>query len=342
MKKSNASVWLCASLGIAAALWGCGDFLNGGGDGGAGCASDAACPTGNMCHPVLRQCVTACTAGADCPSEAKTCATLNGSTKSFCQCATDALCASVTAGNVCQVSSTRQCAPKCTATSGCPANHTCETATGLCKPAAVNTDGGSDAGTVVDAGTVACQYRSCAGAQESCNLMTNTCQVKACNVGNPAPDVCTYGKYCANDNVCYDLPSATCANFNNAVYSAPVFNPGTSTGPVIYSIVDEADDDEAFCTAGNYAYTFTVYAYRTDANWPSTATAGPGFWYVRQNGSKLDATSSMRPSGFSASGKLASYKVTLCSDVTSNLGAGFYFTSGNETCTVGTVGTLRP
>ena len=318
-----------AAAAALGAFVGCGD-PNGNNDAGVGsCTTDATCGTGLACHPATKKCSATCTGGSDCPSSAKTCAPLNGSTKSFCQCSTDALCG----GSLICSNTTKQCTSKCTSSASCSNGAMCDTTSGQCLGG--NIDAGTDAG-VTDAGT-ACAFggTSCTNS-EICDLTTSHCKPSVvCNSANPQPDTCGYANYC--DTSCKQVGKPTCANFTPPNGKTPLFN-GTSTGPIIYSI-DDGTDIASFCHTTEKAYSFTISAYAT-TDWPTTKSAVQGFKYVKQDGTELDATSLLGNSSYTATGKIASFKVTLCSStVMSNLGAAFYFTNGNEVCAIGAVGT---
>ena len=330
MKNLNIILAFAAAVAVGAFV-GCGDM--GGADAGDGsCTTDATCGTGLGCHPVLKKCIATCTGGADCPSSAKTCATLNGSTKSFCQCSTDALCGTdLICSNL-----TKRCESKCTSNASCPSGATCSVDAGQCIGGAsdAGTDGGTDAGTV-DAGP-ACDLGTCTGGKV-CNFTTGACETAAtCSTANAQPDTCGYAGFCA-DTTCRQVEAATCVNFQQTS-SMPTFNARTSTGPIIYGFTDETIDDATFCTAPALAYTLTLKAY-SNTDFPAASAALPGFFYVKSDGSKIGVVANiMRPSGYVKNPthpKMATFKVTLCSStVTSNLGAGFYFDNGNETCVV--------
>ncbi len=332
MNRINQGLWLSAAIATALFAAGCGESGN---DGGTGCTTDAQCATTQTCHPLLKTCVTSCTSGTDCPSSAKTCATMTGlpggndaGVKAFCQCSTDQLCNGGGSGNlVCQDGASKTCENKCTATGGCPSGYTCNTTTGKCGSG--GTDGGADGGTpCTDLGQ--CTY------PQVCSFTTNPSYCvagAACNTTNAQPDTCGYAGYCTGAANCAQVDKPTCANFTPPGGKTPVFNPRTSTGPIIYYVIDEAVDDAAFCTVGSRAFTLTIQAYTPGADWPAQHTAVQGFKYVRTDGTEIDATTIMRPSGYTRSAKAATFKLTLCSTTaTANLSAGFYFTNGNEYC----------
>lgn len=330
MKNLNVVLAFAAAAAVGAFV-GCGDPGSGADAGDGSCTSDATCGTGLACHPVTKKCTATCTGGSDCPSSAKTCAAINGSAKSFCQCSTDALCG----GSLVCSTLSKQCVSKCTSNAACPSGATCDADAGQCIGATV--DAGTDAGTTdagVDAGA-ACTLGSCTGGK-LCNFTTGACETAAaCSTTNVQPDTCGYAGFCSGTS-CDQVGLASCVNFQQTS-SMPTFNPRTSTGPIIYGYVDETIDDAAFCGAPGtniIAYTVTLKAYRTDADWPAQTAALPGFFYVKSDGTKTSAVGSMRPSGYVHTGKSATFKVTLCSTVTSNLGAGFVFDNGNETCVI--------
>lgn len=281
---------------------------------GNSCTSDTNCQTGTICHPVLKQCIEACTSSAGCATGlCKRFDGTGGSTYAggFCQCNADSQCA--VDGGTAQVCSTAtlRCEAKCTATS-CPTGFSCETATGQCK---VPMDAGThDAGTT-DAGV-------------------------SCTTTNAQPDVCGYGNIChtadakcdaaRNDSQCTNIAEAiTKGNFS-------AFSPLSSTGPVIYNVVDEATDLAADCVAPSTPFTVTVFAYAGTSIFPANKSALSGFWYFDATGARTDiALNLLRTTNYTASGdgKTMSAKFTLCGTAGATmLAAGFGFTGGNGYC----------
>jgi hypothetical protein len=116
----------------------------------------------------------------------------------------------------------------------------------------------------------------------------------------------------------------------------PAFVAGTSTGGVIFNVVDEATNDDAFCGSGVNAFTVTVYAYApVGQTFPTSKSNLPGFYYFNSAGNPLDATASIRPNDYQQldNGKMMSAKLTLCStNAVNSLQAGFAFTNGNGYC----------
>lgn len=282
-------------------------------DAGTSCTTDSNCGTGKGCHPVLKSCVTTCTSGSDCPASEKTCAKVGSSTATFCTCATDALCNTAVQGNVCNLA-TLQCGAKCTANS-CPTGSTCNTTSGVCSAVGGSdggTDGGTDAGMMGDAG-IAC---------------VNTIQ----------PGVCNYGGVCSANSVCEPIVDGTCAN----VAGRPAWT-AASTGPVIYSIIDEAVDNQAAC--GNLPdggmptpFTLTVLAYTGSslATFPAQKSNLPGFFYYTTNGTPNDIPSLyLQQSNYSLfmNDTVMSARFTLCNpNGLTSIQAGFGFTNGNSYC----------
>lgn len=312
MTSLNRGFWLAAAATAVVAM-GCGD-LGGGGDAGNGCSTDANCGTGRVCHPVLKECVSSCTGSSDCPASAKTCARLDSTavsatTPGFCQCATDALCNGGTAGSLVCSDLTKVCTAKCTANSQCPTGATCETATGQCKAGTTSDAGTTDAGTS-DAGT--------------------TDAGVTCNSAGTQPDTCGYGSVCTSGNTCEAVIDGTCGN----VSGRPAWT-SASTGPVIFNVVDEADDATA-CTTGN-AFTLTLYAYAgTGSTFPAQKSNLPGFFYYTSTGTQVDIPMNLLTQGnytLYSSGAVMGAKFTLCSTTAMNsLVAGFGFTNGNSYC----------
>lgn len=333
------------SFGVMSALaTGCGALGGGGGnDGGLFCSGDSNCSNGQICHPTAKICVTKCTSGNDCPSDSKNCTPVSGSADagnlvSVCGCATTALCnTNGNTGLVCS-DADKVCTKKCTADTECPSSRKCDTATGQCKPmgsATCSPDCGANqycdttgaSPTCVDK----CTYGTC-GSGKVCNTTSGACETaKACSSSNAQPDTCGYGTFCSG-SACGDVSRATCANFPSGS-SALLWSPASSTGPVLYAVTDETTDDAAFCMSTNKAFTVTVKAYRTDADWPAQATAAPGFKYYNSAGASTSVYPSMRPSGYQPSGKNATFKITFCAPLAStDLTIGLAFDNGNPLC----------
>lgn len=308
MTRNNPGLWLSAAAAIAFAM-SCGEMS--GTDGGTTCSTDATCGTGKACHPVLKVCVKTCTGGSDCPSNEKTCAKINSSTASFCTCSTDALCG---AGNVCNAA-TSQCTAKCSATS-CPAGFACNATSGNCVVGA--TDGGSDAGTTMDAGV-------------------------ACNVTNAQPDTCGYAKACGAGMICQAAADDRCTNISAAITANNYtpWNPASSTGAVIYVATDDTDIAAGCTGATDVAFTTTVYGYAGTTLFPATITAAPQLTYFTSAGTARPVngvlvgtqTNAWSHYTMSNAGKNVEIKMTLCAPAgTTALTAGFAFSNGNALC----------
>lgn len=296
MRNATRGLWLIAAVAAVFAM-GCGE--SSGNDAGTTCTSDASCGTGKVCHPVTKACVPSCTGSVDCPPTAKTCAKFDGTAGSmtapgFCQCSTDALCG----GNLVCSTATKMCENKCTSNSNCPSGFTCNTTSGQC------TSGGSDAGS--DAGT-------------------------GCDKNNPQPDTCGYGSACTDTNMCEAITDdRSCPNISSS--TRPAWT-SASTGPVIFNVVDEAD--EASACASDNAFTVTVYAYAgTGTTFPTQKTNLPGFFYYTSSGNPVDIPAVLlQQSNYTLYGNtVMGAKFTLCSTATSSLVAGFGFTNGNGWC----------
>lgn len=309
MTKGMRGLWLTAAVATLFAM-GCGE--TGGTDGGTSCTSDANCGTGKVCHPILKECITSCNVAADCSEQAqKKCAHYDGTdatmtSPGFCQCTTDALCNSSTTGQICSTATLR-CANKCTSNSDCPSNFTCDTTSGQCNGgnSDAGTDGGMDAGT--DAGV--------------------TCDSMAAQ-----PDTCGYGNVCTLSNTCEAITDDTsCSNIANS--GRPAWT-SASTGPVIFNVVDEADD-QTKCTGTDNAFTVTVYAYAAAGQtFPAMKSNLPGFFYYTSSGNAVDIpTNLLQQANYTLYGTtVMGAKFTLCSTATSSIVAGFGFTNGNGVC----------
>ncbi|MDP1830370.1 MAG: hypothetical protein Q8L48_44320 [Archangium sp.] len=321
MTRNYRGLWLTAAAGIAFAMMGCGEMTGsdaGTGGIGSACTSDTSCASGNACHPVLKTCAKTCTGGTDCPSNEKTCQKINNSTASFCTCSTDALCAATTAGQICNLA-VFKCTDKCTVSS-CPVPLTCELDAGQCRSSG-GTDGGTDAGTdagVGDAGV-------------------------PCNSSNFEPDVCTYANVCYSNNQCDTASDDRCPNITAAINAGnyTAWSPATSTGPVIWNVIDDPDV-AAGCTAvGEVAFTTTVHAYAGTTLFPSNITAAVQLTYYTStgavrpiNGVQVGNTSNAWSHyTVTNSGKNAEMKMTLCAPAgTTGLTVGFAYSGGNAYC----------
>lgn len=333
MKKINAGLWLGAAVFLAVFTLACGEPTPS--DGGSGCTTDSSCGTGKMCHPVKKECVPTCTGGSDCPSTAKTCATFagaaagdGGTALAFCQCATDALCGG---GSTVCMAATKTCEPKCTSTS-CWGGAACNATSGQC--GAGGTDAGADAGT--------CSYEPsvlCSGTN-FCDYTTNTCRAPAtCNAANPQPDTCGYSSFCSS-GTCGQVRLPTCANFTPPGGKTPVFNPRTSTGPVIYRVDDDTAPNAAVCFRGFFVHSMYLNVYRTDASlFPAQMSALGGIFYVNSTGNQQDLTGGLPASYYVPNGKNMRLRVYLCAPTAASFNAGYYLTGGNEVCPASSGGT---
>ncbi len=323
---------LLASAAVAVVAMGCPS----GNESADVCTADTDCGSGSICHPVEKVCVQTCESAADCPDSAKNCEGLNQSTgtdggtqtsdagvgQKICKCATSVLCNGLTnpGGSLVCNDETRVCVTKCGSDADCGSGRTCDTASGQCKA--------GSGGTCTPA---------CATGQ-TCQNGTCVTQQTTCNSSNAQPDVCAYGQFCSS-NVCTAVPAPTCVNFDPTQGGkAPVFDASTSTGPIIYSITKETQD-ATWCNAGGGEpdnVRVRVKAYNKNGTFPANSSGVSGFFYVRVNGSQVDATTLIRPqSGYSVTngGKEAEFLVNFC--LANNIGSisiGMYFTGGNEYC----------
>ncbi len=304
------------------------------------CSTDANCAPTDTCNPVTRQCIPSCTTSSDCPNTAKTCATSDGMApgtggrRGFCQCATDALCALGTPGDVCQPA-TRQCGAPCTATSQCPLGSTCTPATGRCNIVSA------------DAGMTACVPGSC-GATQICDPLTQRCSARtSCVQQNPQPDTCTYGLVCGATG-CGEAPrtGVGCQNFSSLA-TPTAWDPATATprGPVTWSFQSIGKDTGSplFCGARGADFSAEANLYAGSTNFPSTFDLLPAglLNYVRTDGQIIDLATAgfVRPSSGYASGlsngnKNLRLRFNLCvsGTVPATISAGFYAEGGNAMC----------
>ncbi len=321
-----------ATAAFAVALAGCGSSSTGGtggGGGSSGFCTSTSCSAGQTCHPSSKTCVKTCSASTECTAEAKTCAAAVGGTAgadggivAVCSCSTNELCSgsSGVTGNICSTVD-KVCTSKCTSNTDCPNNRTCDTATGQC-----GTAGGNDAGT-------ACTRGSCSITQV-CNFQSGVCEApKACVAGNVQPDVCGYGQVCGTAS-CGEVVVGTCANFMPG--SNPLlWNPKTSTGPVIYSISKVSFGmDMTFCGAtAPMRAKIHVKAYANSTVLISE-TNQPSLNYVRTDGNQI-AVGATQIQNYTSSGggKAAEFDVNFCAASTiTSLTVGLYYTTGNAAC----------
>lgn len=348
MTKTKMSMWLTAAIAVGfAAGVGCGDPM----PMVTSCTSDSQCAASEACHPLTKKCVPGCTSGSDCPSSAKTCATLGGSsggdagttTRSFCQCATDALCAGATAGNVCDPT-TKLCGAKCTADSACPTGYKCDTATGYCGGSTAM-DAGVDAGVACVPGAAS----TCTGGS-ICDPATSKCgTAAACATANPQPDTCVYGLICGG-TACAEAPvtGIGCMNFMNLM-SPLAWNPATVTphGPVTHSFASIAKDTgmPLFCGTRGADFSAEIKLYAGNTNFPAARDMLPANFlnYVRTDGQAIDVNNAAGPlvratggyaNGLSNNNKNLTMKMNLCvsGTVPATISAGFYGENGNATC----------
>lgn len=346
-------------------LVGCG--ADSGIDGGTPtCSSASDCASGETCHLTAKTCVKVCTSNADCPDTNKNCAALGGSTAAqvadgggvgdkFCQCTDTKFCTGENSGSstICNKNSFL-CEVKCGSDADCSGGRTCDTVSGECRGTLPGggTDGGTDGGTpTCTPACTATQYCDTTGTTPTCvnkctlgscttgtcNLTTGKCDaVKTCTDNNAQPDVCSYGQWCKG-TACADVPPATCSNITNHS-PAITFDPATSTGPVIFSVTKTTQDPNQWCqdpaAPDNIRVSLRAYN-KNGATWPAQKSGVSGFFYVKVAGTDVDATTLVRPSGYTLQNgdKVATFLVNFCVPSSqTNLQIGFYFTGGNPFC----------
>jgi hypothetical protein len=344
MMKTKTSIGFAAAIaaGFAFGFAGCG------GDGTmtpTTCSSDSQCSgAGEVCHPLLKTCVTGCSGSGDCPDSAKKCATITGASagtdggsRGFCQCATDNLCDRATTGQICQDKSTLVCSAKCTGNASCPTGFSCDTATGKC--GAGSTDAGTDGGTAgVDAGVVACTPGTCASPQ-ICN--TGVCGA-ATTCAAPAfqPGTCPNGQQCSGTS-CAEVPFAPTTCGNIAAGSTPrAWTPVNSNGPVIteVTLLDFMVDTAAtpVCAGANSKRArLRIRAY--DPSTPGRLTgetSQPSLRYYRTDTTSLPVTAAEIQSYVTENtGRNANFIVNLCfPTATTSASVGYAYDNGNPVC----------
>lgn len=288
------------SLAAAVLLAGCGGLGNlfDAGNNTGSCSSDSSCATTEICHPVSKKCVTTCTSASTCNSTSLSCSDVAGTSSKVCSCTGTGMCGLT---EVCQPWAV--CTDKCAGSLDCPSGYTCNTSTGVCAAPNNNMDGGTDGGT-------------------------------SCSTANTQPDTCGYGSVCGTSG-CATAQKGTCSNFSGT-HSTASWSAATSTGAVIYSLVDETPDDTTKCTGTATAYTVTIKAYLTTGTFPAQKSNLPGFKYVTTTGGETDIPLDLlQQANYSVStdSKNATMKFTLCAPSSpSTIVAGFYFTGGNPYC----------
>ena len=138
---------------------------------------------------------------------------------------------------------------------------------------------------------------------------------------------------CDGNNQCDVIPVGTCSN----VASHPAWSL-SSTGPVIFLVVDEPIDDQTKCAGTATPFTVSVYAYTGSSPpvFPPQKSNLPGFFYYTTNGTPNDIPLSfLEQSNYVlyANGEIMGATFTLCGAAgLTSLQAGFGFTNGNPVC----------
>jgi hypothetical protein len=296
------------------------------------CTTNDDCTGNEICHPTAQVCVSTCTTSNDCPANAKNCQPLAGASVSVCECQTTQQCNldRDTADQVCSIVD-EVCVTACAQDTDCPSGRTCDTATGQCG-APTNTD-------------------PCNGectANETCDTTGSTPTCRPTTGGScqgTAQSTCAYGEFCSV-NQCTPAPVAetnSCANFSA---NRPAWSPTTGSGPVIYSItaVKNIAQGNQTCQSTQNELHLSVRAYRTDQDWPETASGLGlgGFFYVETNTSRNDIIGDrlLVPTSFGGgyfrdpnNPKVAEFRYYLCPRATdSSISVGTFFTGGNPVC----------
>ncbi|GEL72146.1 MULTISPECIES: hypothetical protein [Myxococcus] len=288
------------ALGAMSGLMaGCGDDSTSPG----ACTSNDECGESEICHPTAQVCVQTCNSGSDCPSTAKTCAPLGGTgpsaTTNICQCSTDVLCNggtdSESTGLVCS-NLDNVCVTACSTDAQCSGDRTCNTTTGQCE----------------EGDTEPVPGESCTGEGRS---------------------TCGYGLICTS-STCSEPPAPTCQNYT--AYPNKAADVGT-TGPIIYDMatVNAVAGTTAWCP-GAKRLRLSVSAYTDAASpFPQTAPELGSFYYVRTDGSRINAVISNGANDYviTQNGTRADIIVNLCvpADSTTTL-VGYHFGDGNFFC----------
>lgn len=272
----------------------------------------AGCPESNQPQP---SCKTAqdCLSGESCQTATGTC---------LMQCKVSADCMP---GQMC---STAQmlCVPKCTKDADCASGSTCDTAAGTCNPKSTDPCNGT---------CTASQTCDTTGAMPVCKAVDTSCS-------GTGKSTCTYGQYCSA-SMCMAAPVATaaCPNFSSG--NLPAWSATSGTGPVIFETTKASWRSSGGANCGGMAEAqILVRAYRTDADWPASASGlqAGSFFYVNVGGQETDVISGNRlvpVTGYvrdSANPRNATFTVFACPPMgASSLPVGLYFKSGNPICT---------
>lgn len=172
---------------------------------GATCVLDRDCTTlGEVCHGVLKRCVQSCTFNSGCPRQASKCADtrgvpVSGTTRGYCQCASDAECSAARTGDVCQGS--QACGQRCATSDDCFTGSQCDALNGRCNFA-------SDAGS-------GCLFSGTRTSNAVCNLDVN------------CPNNRRYGLTCAGTSTCSCRDGASTRSVPASGVSCATFDPST-------------------------------------------------------------------------------------------------------------------
>jgi hypothetical protein len=364
MHKKLGLIGLAVGFAFAAGLSACGE----GGEGGSTCTGDTDCGTGEICHPVAKQCVQTCDQASDCPDYAKTCEGVDvptdGGTATgtkICKCSTDQICAGSLGETVVCSDEFKICMTKCGSNADCPAGYDCETGTGECKKAGAATcTPACTANQVCDTSgatptcVAKCGQGTCTGGR-ICNFETGACETaSSCAAANPQPDVCTYGQICQS-STCAEVPKTTCANFGNT-HTDP-WGAGF-TGAIVYELSKfQYQAAAAFCGGTNNRYKAKISAYDPQGRLAAGTCTDPGetrgseeiamealFHFVDPNGNEISPKPFIQCVNTTNGGKNTTFYVNFCSSTATGYSAGIHFEgtgttgSGNAYCATITAG----
>ncbi|WP_375757954.1 hypothetical protein [Corallococcus exercitus] len=298
MQLRKMMVMLAALSSMSLALTACGDDATT----AETCTSDTDCSS-NFCNTAAGVCMDTCESGSDCPDTEKNCAPLAGATNTakVCQCQTNQLCNEDDSTSL-----------------------VCGTVSKRCE------EPGST--------PAACTKDADCGAGNTCNTSTGVCSPAATTCSGEGQSTCAYGSYCSG-TTCTAVPAPTCENFDPTKGGkTPVWNAGTSTGPIIYNVTRVSVGSDSFCTSPQVTFKARVKAYipsSSSTTFPTQKSGLPGLFYVTVNGQELSGPDLIRPSEYATSngGKTAEFTMNFCRPQGSTtLSVGLYFTGGNEIC----------
>ncbi|MFE8597860.1 hypothetical protein [Archangium violaceum] len=323
---------------------------DGGADGGASCVDASDCLASEFCDPTSKVCVPKCTTDTDC-GEGHTCDTATGQCEEKVvdrnlSCTNDSNCLEA---EICHPTA-KVCVRTCASSADCPDSaKACDllSASDTRKVCKCSTD--SLCNLDRDTPDLVCsnQDKVCAprctedvdcAAGRICETSTGQCQAWG---GTGAPctgegqSTCDYGTHFCGTNQCTPLSAPTCANYENFANKDYL---GT-TGPILYNArLVGVVTDSAYCGSTTPKRVKIALSAYNNRPFPTTRSGLGGFFFVRVDGTMVDATGLMLSASgnYTVSGdnqERAELIVNLCYPSTStSVSTGFFFTNGNFLC----------